>query len=388
MKSRFLEIQQLERECTRCLNCQPAPCAKACPLSLSPREFIAKAKLHHYSSAIETIYNKNPLGLICGLICPDNFCMRVCVRRKIDKAINIPSIQATLIKKYDNQSKQQFANEMNGFKVAVLGSGPAGIGAAWQFLKRGFSVEIFESEEKVGGSLNLIPEERLSKEAIRYDYERLLQAEKITLHLNTMIRKPEALLEQGFTGVVIAVGTQNINNLGIEGEEHIVSYVDYLSHPEKYSNAKKVAVVGGGKVATDCALVAHKQKAEAVQILIRRNISDMRVSEAEREKLVADYTEIIPLTKVKKIEKRENKLICLLGKTQIVNEKCIDDPNFSQKEETYDLVIKAIGGSRIAIKENPQIICAGDCKNGATTVVEAVASGVEAAEKLYQYLKR
>lgn len=373
---------KLQDEIFHCLSCMHAPCSKACPLHVSPKDFIALAKNGNYSEAVEAIYAQNPLGFICGLICPHHFCMKVCTRCKIDEAVKIPSVQAALIQQYGKEFKQPSPIKTNELKVAVIGSGPAGIGAVWKLLQLGFQVELFEGSDKFGGSLNLIPEERLPRQAVEYDYQRILQSDNVILHLNAMVRKPESLLEQGFSGVIIAVGTQEINTLGIEGEEHIISYVDYLSHPENYTNTRKVAIIGGGKVAADCALTAHKQNAEVIQMLIRRNITDMRMSEAERNELKTYGMEIIPLTRVIKLKKQIKGFTCSLQGTQIIDGNCTDNTSLPIKEEQYDLVIKAIGGTKIAIQENPRILCAGDCKNGATTVVEAVASGVKVAENL------
>lgn len=371
---------KLQSEISRCLSCSQAPCVNACPLHVSPRDFIAFAKKGNYAEAVKAIYTKNPLGLICGLVCPEHFCMKACTRCKIDSAVKIPSIQAALIRRYGQEISIAEKIESNGKKVAVIGSGPAGIGAVWKLLELGFSVELFEGSDKLGGSLNLIPQERLPRQAVEHDYQRIFQSDNFTLHLNTIVRKPETLFDQGFCGVIVAVGTQKVNNLGIEGEEHIVSYVDYLSQPEKYVKAQRIAIIGGGKVAADCALTAHKQNAETIHMLIRRNISDMRMSETEKEDLKGYGVEIKPLTRVTKVEEQSQVYTCKLAKTKVIEGKCVDDSDIPSKEEQYDLVITAIGGKKIAIQDNPRILCAGDCKNGATTVVEAIASGVETVE--------
>ena len=387
-KDTIVSFQQLEYEYKRCLGCPKAPCLEACPLHVSPKEFIDSAKKHNYSDAVNSIYEKNPLGLVCGLVCPDKFCMKVCTRCKIDGAVKIPVIQAALIQQYGMDFSSGNKIKSNGIKVAVIGSGPAGIGATWKLLQLGYQVELFEAGDKIGGSLNLIPEERLARKAIDYDYQRVLQSNNFVLHLNATIKKIEELLLQGFSGVIVAIGTQEVNNLNIEGEEYIVSYVDYLSNSAKYAFASKVAIIGGGKVAADCAFVAHKHKAKTIHMLIRRNVTDMRMSEAEKNELQSYDVEFKSLTKVAKVSKYFKNYICCLSKTQIVNGKCEDNYDTPLIEEDYDLVIKAIGGSRIVIPENSRIICAGDCKNGATTVVEAVASGVDAALKLNHFLDK
>lgn len=374
---------RIEAEISRCLSCSQAPCVNACPLHVSPRDFISFAKKGNYAEAVKAIYDKNPLGLICGLVCPDKFCMKACTRCKIDGAVKISAIQAGLIQQYGNKEISENKIQSNGIKIAVIGSGPAGVGAVWKLLRLGYRVELFEKSSKIGGSLNLIPDERLPRHAIDYDYQRIFHSNNFVLHLNTAIRNLEELLSQGFSGVIVAIGVQEVNNLGIEGEEHIVSYIDYLSNPAKYAFASKIAVIGGGKVAADCAFVAHRNKADAIHMLIRRNITDMKISALEKEELNTYGVEIKPLTRVTKINKHMNMCACCLAKTQIINGDCIDNPDTLVMKENYDLVIKAIGGNRITIPKNPKIICAGDCQNGATTVVEAIASGVEAALKFH-----
>ena len=333
-----------------------------------------------YAAAIKSIYDKNPLGFICGLVCPDHFCMKVCTRCKIDGSVHIPAVQASLIEQYGNDFKHAFKAKTNGLKMAVIGSGPAGIGAAWKLLQLGFEVEMFEMADKAGGCLNLIPEERLPQKAFWHDYQNIFGSKHFVLHLNTPIKKPEVLLEQGYEGVIVAVGTQNINKLDIEGEEHIVSYVDYLSNSQKYAFAKKIGIIGGGRVAADCALTAHKQKADSVEMIIRRSVENLRMSDEEKEQLKIYGVKVVPLTKVLSVQKRKDGFCCTLGATKIIEGKCVDNPDIEHKVEVFDLVIRAIGGTKIAIEENSKIICAGDCKNGATTVVEAVASGIKAAQ--------
>ena len=177
----------------------------------------------------------------------------------------------------------------------------------------------------------------------------------------------------------MAIGTQNTNHLRIEGEEHIVSYVDYLSHFQNYKTAQKIAVIGGGKVAADCALVAHRQGAKFIQMLIRRNLEHMKMAESEKQKLISYGVEVVPLTRVIKIEKHSNAFLCYLSQTQLIDNRCIDNPDVPIRTEKYDLVIKAIGGKPLDAPKRPHLIYSGECKDGASTVVEAVASGINAA---------
>ena len=96
-KSLYLSKIQMKAELERCLNCKTRPCMSACPVNCNPQEFINFAKQGNFSEAVETITRTNPMGQTCGLICPDKFCMKACTRSKIDFAVNIPKVQATIL---------------------------------------------------------------------------------------------------------------------------------------------------------------------------------------------------------------------------------------------------------------------------------------------------
>lgn len=122
----------------------------------------------------------------------------------------------------------------------------------------------------------------------------------IELRLNTPVNNPAALLEQDFDGVIVATGEPEGINLGIDGEEHAVSYLDYLRRPERYAAEGNVAVIGGGAVATDCALTAVNNGAENVEMFVRRRVSDMRVTSEERKSLLDAGVDLTTMTKIKK----------------------------------------------------------------------------------------
>ena len=163
-KPLYLNKAQLKAELDRCLNCKTQPCMHACPVNCSPQEFINHAKEGDFDGAVKTILRNNPLGQTCGLICPDKFCMKACIRNRIDFAVNIPKVQATILENY-RREKESFAHVIpNGVKVAVIGAGPAGLAASSVLAKSGCKVVLFEGRHQIGGALNLIPDERLPHE--------------------------------------------------------------------------------------------------------------------------------------------------------------------------------------------------------------------------------
>lgn len=382
-KSFYLSRTQLISELGRCLGCKTKPCMSACPVNCNPQEFIAQAKENDYAGAVNTITRNNPMGQTCGLICPDKFCMQACTRSNIDFPINIPRVQATILEKY--RTKESAAHPQlpaNGKKIAVIGAGPAGIAATAELSKLGYSVTLFEAYDKIGGALNLIPDTRLPFEVIEKDWSFIENPETIELKLNTDVKNPNGLLEQGFDGVIVATGEPDGINLNIEGEQWSVSYLDYLRHPENYAITGNVAVIGGGAVATDCALTAFNNGAENVEMFIRRRISDMRVTGEERKSLLEVGVDLTSMTAVKKIGKDGDSITLYTSKNRFNHGKLEEIPDTTIARPGFCLVIKAIGSTAPRQQDTDKVIYAGDCKHGGSTIVEALASGKEAAQIL------
>lgn len=386
MSARYLNKTKLEAELFKCLNCVAKPCHRACPLKCSPKEFIEKAKQKDFAGAVASICATNPLPHICGLICPEHFCMKACLRGRIDHPINIPAVQATLIE----NGRKDFSScpaKLNGLKIAVIGAGPAGMAAAWKARLLGIHVTIFEKENKIGGTLNMIPTSRLPQKAVMDDWAHIEALGGIDICFNACQTNTKELLEDGFDGVIVTTGEQTGLTLGIEGEELTVSYTDYLKNPTQYATKGKVGIIGGGNVATDCALTAKELGASDVSLFIRRKIFDMKVSLSEIAALIENKIDLVTTTRVCQIKKRNNRLTVLTCTTQKGPQGYEDVENSTIQRQNFDLIIKAIGAKKAPTDDEPNIIYAGDRKTGSSTVAEAAASGIEAAEKLYHYLK-
>lgn len=383
----YLNKAQLDAELFKCLNCVAKPCTKACPAGCSPQEFIQQAKAGNFAGAVKAICRKNPLGHTCGLICPDHFCMKACLRGKIDHPINIPLVQATLIAKYRRDMIDEAPASENGKKIAVVGAGPAGMAAAWALIKQGYRVKLFEKSDKVGGALNLIPDYRLPFEVIEDDWNYIKQTGRAEIEFNCLIDKPSQLIEQGFDGVIMAVGEQNGINLGVDGEENVVAYADYLLYPQKYATKGNVGIIGGGNVAADCAVTAKNAGAANVSVFVRRKIYDMKVTQKERQELIDAQIDLVTTTRVCRVEKNNGQLDVYTCSTEQTESGYKDIENSTIRRSGFDLVIKAIGSRADKPVEDERIIYAGDCKTGGSTVVEAVASGLEAAKQLHIKLK-
>ncbi len=386
-KNLYLSRPQLIAELGRCLACKTKPCMNACPVNCNPQEFIAKAIQNDFDGAVEAITRNHPMGQTCGLICPDKFCMRACTRSNIDFPINIPRVQATILEKYRTpQNAAHPKQPANGKKIAVVGAGPAGIAAASELSRLGYHIVLFEGFEKIGGALNLIPDNRLPFEVIGKDWSFVNDPDMIELHLNSFVENPSALLEQNFDGVIIASGEPDSIDLGIEGEQHTLSYLEYLRYPAKYAASGNVAVIGGGAVAVDCALTAVQNGAENVEMFVRRRVSDMRITGEERHALLEAGIDLTTMTRIKKIGTDCNFITLYTSKNRFNQGKLEEIPDTTIARPGFSLVIKAIGSSSERRCDSERVIAAGDCKHGGSTIVEALASGLEAARTLHQRL--
>lgn len=382
----YLTHSQFNAELDKCLQCQTKPCMKACPVLCSPKDFIKAAKSGQMEQAASLITEQNVLGEVCGLICPDAFCMKSCVRAKIDYAIKIPQVQAYIMHQArENNLLSMKEGAPNGKKIAVIGLGPSGIGAVAELIKRGFFVEAFEKENVIGGALNLIPQMRLPREIIAYEWQKLMQSSLLRAHLGTTVTDYKSLIDvAGFDGVIVCVGEQKCRTMGIEGEENAVLYTDYLRFSDKYKTTGNVAIIGGGAVAVDCAVMARLKGAQNVEMFVRRKIGNMRITQLERQTLLDNDVDITTMTRIIKIERQCDLLTVYTVKTQFNDEgKLVDVADTMIARRGFTHVVYALGSSRAEdLIESEKIMYAGDFINGGSTAVQAVASGCNVAQKI------
>ena len=387
MSEPYINEIQLKAELEKCLQCKTKPCTQACPVKCSPCDFIALAKKGNFAEAASEIIRQNPLGEVCGLVCPDKFCIKACTRAKIDVAIKIPAIQAAIMRKSHEVSFENLP--YNGKKIAVIGLGPAGIGAVAEALKHGFAVEAFEKEETIGGALNLIPQDRLPREVLLKEWQRISKNSRLTVRFAHKIEDYVMLSEQGFAAVIVALGEQKSRRLGIEGEQLAIDYTEYLKNPQKYVVSGHIMIIGGGAAAVDCALTAVTQGAKHTEMLVRRGLSNMRITAAERQNLLENEVDITTMTRPLKVEKSGDSLTVYTCKTKFNDDgKLVDEENTQIKRENIELVVTALGSERAEEPSDEQnIIYVGDFINGGSTAVQAIASGKNAVVEIAERLK-
>jgi len=392
---------QLQTELLRCEYCEEKPCREACPVNCSPADFIMAARVMNPSDiqrAAGEIMHANPLGGVCGMVCPDTLCMAACTRKKFDGPINIPFVQATLVEmaKEIGGIPEFSKPQPNGKKVAVVGSGPAGLGAAAALAQMGYAVDIFEAGDRLGGMMNQIPDHRLDKKVVDTDIQFLMSLGNITAKTRTAIENPKELLQKGYDAVCVAVGLWKPIQLGIENEDLAIKMVDLLSNPAAYQFKGNVAVVGGGATALDCAVTARQCGARHVEMFMLEKLSEMPLTGKERKDLLDFDIEVNGRIRIRKILAEGGKIfgfetvkVALPDGMPFSVPAMRDVPETDGTRHDFESVVIAIGMRSTLPREQVEgVFYAGDMLTGPKTVVQAVATGKNTALEIDAYLKQ
>ncbi len=368
-----------------------------------------------------------PLPGVCGRVC-NHPCEKVCKRGEIDDPIAISALKRFAADWEIKQGKMAppvFIEKPKAEKVAVVGSGPAGLSAAYQLGRRGYKVTVFEALPAVGGMLSVgIPDFRLPRDVLGHDIDfiRLHNVEIVTGKALGKDFAVKDLFGQGFKAVFLAMGANLDQKLGIPGEdvEGVLPGVEFLRRAnlgEKVKVGKKVAVIGGGNVAVDAARVAVRNGAKSVTIIYRRTRDEMpasveEIEEAEDEKIEIEFL-LAPLkviAKKGKVAGIECQKMTLGEYDESGRARPVPVPG-SERVIEADTIISAIGYAPeiLRLSENghfprnkngtlvvddvtlatnvPGVFAGGDVVTGASTVVQAMAGGWRAAVSVDRYLK-
>jgi NADPH-dependent glutamate synthase beta subunit-like oxidoreductase/dihydroorotate dehydrogenase/ferredoxin len=395
----FLTDAELRYEIEKCENCEEKPCLGACPAGCSPMDFILACKVglpSDYRRAAARILTANPLGGICGVACPDWHCMAACVYKDMNRPVNIPAVQATIIEKAKALGVMpEFEDiEKSGKRVAVVGAGPSGLAAGVFLAREGHEVVLFERREEPGGMCRMIPRARLPEAVVQSDIDYLLAVGDMTLRAGEEILDPRELLKQGFDAVAVCCGLDQPLKLGIENEDLAVPGLEYLEHPEAYPLEGNVAVVGGGASALDCATTAVERGAAGVELFALETLDEMPLSGDERRAMLDYGIAVSGRTRAAGIEATGGAMtglrtvrVSLPPGEAFSPDRVTDMAGTETLRSEFDHVIVAIG-ARPGIErvEHPGIFYGGDLTAGPTTVVEAAASGKNTAVRILSFL--
>jgi NADPH-dependent glutamate synthase beta subunit-like oxidoreductase len=420
-------------EADRCLLCYDAPCSKACPAETDPATFIRKLRLRNITGAIRTIKENNILGGACGVLCPTSqLCEKECSATGISRPIEIGKIQRFLVE-YGWQSgfKVFEKPEVTKEKVAVVGSGPAGLSCAAELAKQGYQVAVFAERSEPGGMI------RFGVPAYRFD-KKFLDNELADLYdLGVEIRcgekiegseGAEKLLADGYAAVFLSPGVWGTPRVipGADSVKGVITYPEFLVglREERFEEfaeqvtGKTVAVIGGGSVAMDCIESASRLGAKDVYLIYRRSFAQMPAEEEERLEALQLGVHFLILNqpveyltdsggKVKGI-----KLIrTQLGEADNSGRRKPTEIKGSEWVLETDFVIEAIGqvpdkdvdwssavrldkkglivaDPQTGITSNKRIFAGGDIVRGPGLVVEAVQDGKIAARAIAEALSK
>ena len=429
--------EEAKEEASRCINCKNAQCIKGCPVSINIPGFIEKVKNDDIEGAYQVISESSALPAVCGRVCPqESQCEGKCIRGIKGEPISIGKLERFVADwASENGIKPKGAAEKNGKKVAVIGSGPAGLTCAGDLAKLGYDVTIFEALHEAGGVLVYgIPEFRLPKTRVVAKEIENVKSLGVKIETNVVVGKSvtidELLNEEGFDAVFIGSGAGLPKFMGIPGEQAngVFSANEYLTRSNlmkafnEASNTpimrgKKVAVVGGGNVAMDAARTALRLGSE-VHIVYRRSEEELpaRVEEVHHAKeegiifnLLTNPVEILEDEKgwVKGIR-------CIkmeLGEPDESGRRRPVEVPGSEFVIDVDTVIMSLGTSPnplissttkgleinkrkciVAAEENGQtskegVYAGGDAVTGAATVILAMGAGKAGAKGIDEYLR-
>jgi len=427
--------EEAVQEAKRCLQCSDPQCMAGCPVDIDIPAFIKLIAEEKFVVAAEKIKEKNNLPAICGRVCPqEDQCEAECVLAASGDPVAIGRLERFAADYVEEEEVTKPVQEKG--KVAVVGSGPAGLTAAADLAQLGYEVTVFESLHKPGGVLTYgIPEFRLPKDIVQAEIE-LIKELGVEIKLNKVIGKiksiDELLEEEGYQAVFVGTGAGLPKFLGLEGENlnGVYSANEFLTRVNlmnayqfpKYKTpvyvGNKVAVVGGGNVAMDAARTALRLGAEESMIVYRRAREQMPAREEEIEHAEEEGVQFKLLRNPTRILGDEEGFVtgleCIemeLGERDDSGRRRPLAIEGSEFEMDVDMVVMAIGQSpnpilledtsgiesddlgRIKTDEVGQtskkgVFAGGDVVAGAATVIEAMGAGKEAAEAIDEYIQK
>lgn len=398
-------------EAKRCLNCKKPLCRQGCPINTDIPGFISMFLKGEIEAAGKMLFENNPLSVVCSIVCNHgNQCQGHCVRGLKGEPVEISTIENYISERYLDSLVLDRAPS-NGIKVAVIGSGPAGITISIKLAQLGYDVTVFESKTDIGGVLRYgIPDFRLPH-AIVDRYKQIMLHLGIKIRLNVTIGKAfgvEELFRDGFKAISIGTGVTWPIALNIKGETlgNVHYGVHFLERPEGYELGKSMIVIGAGNVAMDVARTALRRGVRDVKIMVRSD----RYTASEEEKEYAEIEGAQFIFNKAPVEicdegvyfadtvcDENHKVISMSDKPQLYK---TDTVMICVSQRPSNLILTTTNGLEVnergLAKIDPQtgetsrpgVYASGDVVKGAKTVVEAVEQSKRVAYAMHEYLQR
>jgi formate dehydrogenase beta subunit len=397
------------------------PCQVACPLHMEIREYVDLVAQGKIMEALQVIRNDNPFPSICGYVC-NHPCEEACRRGQVDKPIAIRALKRFAVDFGGDRMIQTKAETTHSEKVAIVGSGPAGLSAAYYLRKLGYPVTIFEADSEAGGMLRVgIPEYRLPPKVIDTEIQRLTQM-GIEIRLNTRVVSFDLLFDMGYQAIFVAIGAHRGKKLPIPGADldgiwTAVSFLRQVRLRHGVSVGEKVVVLGGGNVAFDCARTVRRLGAKQVDLACLEPREAMLADASEIEQAEEEGIVIHPSRTFTKILEQDGHVTgveCLNLRSMEFDKEGklhLDIIEGSEHSLAADMVIFSIGqGPDLSLfsglsgievtrqgtivvdhgtlsTRHPGIFAGGDVVTGTASATQALATGREAALRIDDYLQ-
>lgn len=405
--------EQAILEASRCLQCANPTCQQGCPIHLPIKECIGLIREGKIQEARNLIDEVSPISHVCSLTCDyKNQCEGNCIRNKNQQAVSIHNLHRFICE--NSKPNIDSIKITKKEKVAVIGSGPAGLSCAYELIKLGYPVALYEKEDRLGGvPSNQIPTFRL--DSYEQEINEFVNALPITVIKNKEVNITE--IKEEYAAIVLAIGTQEAKKMHIPGEElaNVITSNEFLDRiknkdgKEYYKQFKNAFVIGGGNVAMDCVRSAVRI-CEKANLVYRRSLAEAPAKKEEVEQAVEEGVNLLLLNNpvryigqntVEKIE-----LIKMnLGEPDASGRASFIPIENSNYQLDADLVILAISSNPEIIDPNlnvnrnntivtnnyqtnmRNVFAIGDAVNGPNTVVGAIASGKDGARYINSFLK-
>ncbi|MFC1991786.1 NADH-quinone oxidoreductase subunit NuoF [Chloroflexota bacterium] len=400
-----------------CRELVKSPCQNACPAGIDIPRYIRAIGEGEFGEAVAIIREKIPFPAVCGYVCV-HYCETKCRRGQLDEAIAIKELKRFAVDNDTGLWKQNSkVAPQTGKRVAIVGSGPAGLTGAYYLAKLGHEVTVFEALPVAGGMMRVgIPSYRLPVEVLESEIKEIENV-GVEIKTNSRLESLDELFNQDYNAIFVSVGAHRGTSMRIEGENTsgVIDGVDFLRDinlGKEVSVGDKVLVVGGGNVAIDASRVALRLGAKEVTIVYRRTRAEMPASEEEIEEALEEGVKIVYLANPTGVMNVDDKLKVdfirmELGKVDESGRRRPIEIAGSEFTGEYSLMVKATGQESVVpdkygllvegggrIEVDPEtlatsregVYAGGDVVSGPASVIEAIAAGRQAAMSIDKYL--